>query len=65
MDSVTIFEKMNEVFDNYERRRVDELLSPMKGNSRITTDQLQGKLGQAQACRELKRLLYTTFGFDT
>ena len=62
-DESTIYEKIDTVFTTYEGKRIDELLSPAKGASRISVDQIQATTGKAQACRELFTLLCNEFGF--
>lgn len=62
IDTVTLMEVLEHTFNEYENKRVEELLSTTKGSSRIGSDQMQSILGKAQGSREIKALLYTALG---
>lgn len=63
-DLVEIRDAVDAVLELYEVRRIEELLAPAKGNSRIDKEDLHIILGKAQAAREIKSQLYTQFGLE-
>jgi hypothetical protein len=64
MDATLIMEAIDDVAENYEHKRVEELLSTAKGGSRISQAEVPTILAKAQAAREIRNLLFTRFGFD-
>jgi hypothetical protein len=60
-DVTEVREIVDAVFDDYLERRIVELLSTQKGASRISTEELQGTLGKAQAAKELHAILQSKF----
>jgi len=62
MDRVTIKEVVDAVLGDYEHKRIEEILSTQTRTGRTNTEDLQGLIGKAQACRDIKSLLYTAFG---
>ena len=64
LDLVELKSIVDYVFDEYEHRRVEELLSTAKGSSRISREELPTVLGKAQAAREIKAQLYTQLGLS-
>jgi hypothetical protein len=60
-DKTDIDDILDSVFDDYLTRRIEELLSTQRGASRISTDEIQGTLGKAQAAKELHSILKSKF----
>ena len=61
MDRVTIKEIVDAVTNDYEHKRIEEILSTQTRTGRTTPDDVDGLIGKAQACRDLRSLLYTAF----
>ena len=64
MDSQEIMRVVKYVTNQYEENRVKEILGSQTKVGRLNADQIQGAIGKAQACKELRSLLYNAFGFS-
>ena len=62
MDITEFIAIIKHVTDEYERRRIEDLLSTQTKTGRHTPEQMHGIVGKAQACREIRSLLYTQIG---
>jgi len=64
MDMTQIVDVINNVTQDYEEKRIEELFSTAKGGSRITREDIPSVLAKAQTARDIRSLLFTALGFD-